>query len=63
MDSVRDSIDKAVKKPKSEVNYSKATNHKDKCGNCSHFIQSGRCTLVQGKIHPSYWCKLFERKR
>jgi hypothetical protein len=49
------------KKTKKEVNYSKgyAPAH---CGICTHY-SAKTCELVAGKIDPSMWCKLFEKKK
>jgi hypothetical protein len=50
-----------MKKTKKEVNYSKgyAPAH---CGICTHY-SAKTCELVAGKIDPSMWCKLFEKKK
>ena len=47
------------KRPKSEVQYSPASNDEYKCGGCRHFMAPSSCVLVMGNISPEGWCKLF----
>ena len=66
-----------MKEPKTDVDYSKGMLHSH-CGMmfhddkyyCEHFrtkkpgpAYMGSCELVEGMIGPSYWCKLYERKK
>ena len=32
------------------------------CGNCSLFQPPGACTLVDGTISPTGWCKFWVKK-
>ena len=54
-----DYIDKD-KLAKSAVDYSygKPNAH---CSLCEHFIRSGFCHIVAGKIDPAWWCNRFKR--
>lgn len=49
------------KKPKKEVNYSEGM-QSSHCGICRFFQKPSTCEKVSGRIDPSYWCKLFEKK-
>ncbi len=31
------------------------------CGICEHYLTSGHCRIVAGKIDPKYWCKKFKK--
>ena len=31
------------------------------CGICQHYLTSGHCRIVAGKIDPKYWCKKFQK--
>lgn len=58
--TIRAQLVDAMKRPKSEVDYSKgyAAAH---CGICEHYANHA-CELVRGMINPDMWCKLFERR-
>lgn len=32
------------------------------CGICAHFRKPKSCTLVEGTIDPSMWCKLWAKR-
>lgn len=58
-----------VKATKFEAAYTNiATNIKDQCVFCVHFVSSevrgdvGECDRVIGSIMPTGWCKFFERR-
>ena len=49
-------------KTKVEAQYKPASNPQKRCALCSMFLKGGYCTLVEGRIHPSYTCKWWEKK-
>lgn len=46
--------------PKASVLYRPSDDMTIRCGTCSMFMSSGRCTLVVGKIDPDYVCSEWE---
>lgn len=52
----------AEKHTKEEVDYGKGMGT-IRCYLCEHFEPPDACELVEGRIRPEDWCKLFERDR
>jgi len=51
-----------AKRTKASVNYTdRASMQNSRCDACKHFIKPSGCKLVEGRIAPGGWCKLFER--
>jgi len=51
-----------AKRTKASVNYTdRASMQNSRCDACRHFIKPSGCKLVEGRIAPGGWCKLFER--
>lgn len=47
---------------KYQVKYeSEASNPKEHCVICEHYINKNKCELVQGKINPEGWCNKFDK--
>jgi hypothetical protein len=52
------------KRSKMEVDFEWIASKEPHCGECVHFIDAERkCKLVEGRILPGSWCKLFEREK
>lgn len=49
-----------MKKDKDEVNYSKGKPNAH-CGMCKYYYDH-KCELVAGRIMPTMWCELFEKR-
>ena len=45
---------------KQAAQYRESPNGVQNCAGCRFFIQGGSCQLVEGKIGPNGWCKLFQ---
>lgn len=54
------SEDETELKTKAEVDYEPKAKGKDCCRDCEHFDSPRACELVEGRISPVGWCKLFE---
>ena len=53
----------AAKKVSQEaVNYQPSPKGDQFCGNCGHFIPPTACRLVEGRISPGGWCRLWAKK-
>jgi hypothetical protein len=50
-----------AKRDKQSVDYSKGKPNAH-CEICTHFEKPQSCELVEGKIDPAMWCKLFHLK-
>jgi len=50
-----------MKDTKTEARYGDPPNSTDRCGMCKHY-RIGVCTMVEGRISPTMWCKHFERR-
>lgn len=50
-----------AKRTKASVHYSKGYKPAH-CGICRHFERPDACRLVEGKIDPTFWCRLFEKE-
>ena len=52
----------AAKMAQTAVGYQATPKGDQQCGNCSLFQPPGACTLVDGTISPSGWCKFWVKK-
>ena len=47
---------------KYQVKYEpEASNPKEHCSICEHWLGKNQCEIVVGKINPEGWCKEFKR--
>jgi high potential iron-sulfur protein len=54
--------DAAAKMAQKAVAYQEAPKDDQRCDNCSLFQPPNSCTLVDGDISPSGWCKFWVKK-
>lgn len=47
---------------KSEVQYGPGK-RTERCFLCEHYIDPRQCELVEGRISPDFWCRLFKKRR
>lgn len=53
-----------MKLTKYQVSYEpEASNPKEHCSICEHYVNKTTCEIVQGKINPEGWCKKFEKDK
>jgi hypothetical protein len=52
----------AAKMSQASVAYQDSPKGDQQCSNCSLFQEPDACTLVDGKISPSAWCKFWVKK-
>ncbi len=52
----------AAKMSQPSVAYQDSPKGDQQCSNCSLFQEPDACTLVDGKISPSGWCKFWVKK-
>ena len=52
----------AAKMAQTSVGYQATPKGDQQCGNCSLFQPPSACTLVDGTISPSGWCKFWVKK-
>jgi hypothetical protein len=53
----------SAKLPQASVQYQSQPKGDQSCNGCAHFIpESNTCKLVEGRINPNGWCKLWIRK-
>ncbi len=52
----------AAKMAQTAVGYQTTPKGDQQCGNCSLFQPPGACTLVDGTISPTGWCKFWVKK-
>ena len=52
----------AAKMAQTSVGYQTTPKGDQQCGNCSLFQPPGSCTLVDGAISPTGWCKFWVKK-
>ena len=50
-----------MKDTKSEARYDTPPNSTERCGLCAHY-RIGVCTMVEGRISSTMWCKHFKRR-
>jgi hypothetical protein len=48
---------------KMQAQYQDQPEGDQKCGNCMHFIAPDACHIVEGKVSPEGWCKLWAKKQ
>lgn len=53
----------AAQIPKKLVGYQDKPHFKQRCDNCAQFLPPSSCKVVEGKISPTGWCKVYVRKR
>ncbi|HEV8441729.1 MAG TPA: high-potential iron-sulfur protein [Methylomirabilota bacterium] len=51
-----------VKAPQKAVEYQEKPKGNQECDNCLQFQPPNACKLVDGKINPKGWCKLYAPK-
>jgi hypothetical protein len=51
-----------TKMPKQTAQYQDSPNGDQKCEGCRFFVEGGSCRLVEGKISPNGWCRLYQPK-
>ncbi len=56
------SADAAKKVSQGAAQYQSAPKGDQFCGDCAHFIAPTACKLVEGKISPGGWCRLWAKK-
>lgn len=56
------SADAANKVLQSAAQYQSTPRGNQFCGDCAHFVPPTGCKLVEGKISPGGWCRLFAKK-
>lgn len=44
------------------VEYQEKPKGPQECDNCLHFVPPSSCKMVEGKINPKGWCKLYAPK-
>jgi hypothetical protein len=54
--------DAAAKMAQTAVAYQATPKGDQQCGNCSLFQPPSACTLIDGTISPSGWCKFWVKK-
>lgn len=52
----------ADKKSKAEADYGPGKPKGDHCGICRHFTPPHDCSVVEGEVSASMWCKYFSRR-
>jgi hypothetical protein len=52
----------AAKMSQASVAYQDSPKGDQQCSNCSLFQEPDACTVVDGKISPSAWCKFWVKK-
>ena len=56
------SADAAKKVSQQAASYQSTPKGDQFCGNCGHFIPPTACRLVEGRISPGGWCRLWAKK-
>lgn len=51
------------KTSKQAANYQNQPNGNQQCAGCANFIAPNACKLVEGKVSPQGWCKLYAPKQ
>jgi 8-oxo-dGTP pyrophosphatase MutT (NUDIX family) len=49
----------AEKRPKPDVGFEHPAKGTDHCADCTHFEAPDACELVEGRVQPRDWCKMF----
>lgn len=52
----------AAKAPQKAVGYQDTPHGAQQCDNCSQFVAPDACKVVDGKVSPSGWCKVYVKK-
>lgn len=48
--------------PKKVVSYQDTPHGNQSCSNCLQFLPPSSCKVVEGKISPNGWCKVYVKK-
>ena len=46
---------------KADARYTPQGTRAEHCGICRHFIQPGRCEVIEGKVVAGGWCRFFSK--
>ncbi len=52
----------AAKAPQKAVGYQDTPHGAQQCDNCSQFVAPDSCKVVDGKVSPTGWCKVYVKK-
>ena len=52
----------ATKQPKASVDFEHPAQGVDHCAECQHFVNPDACALVEGRVQPRDWCRLFAQE-
>lgn len=60
VERVRKILEEKITKMKAD--YMPDSDKSEKCMGCSKFVEPNSCTLVEGDIQSSGWCKYWEKE-